>query len=140
MARMILEVTRVMLLVASIGYPTGCRSDDEPPPSLAELAARQDKRFDAIGVADGIDAVEAEELANIYRGAYINGCGAALEPTRTGDVWTAGLLLGYAGTRSDRVIRVDARTGAVWSVGGPAFSDLAAFRRGVSKHFRELWR
>jgi hypothetical protein len=129
-----LDIARFSMLAVAVST-IGCRSSQEIPPWLQRSVAALDSRFEAISAADGIDLVEAQELANIYRSEYINGCGAALEPKLSGDLWTAGMLLGYAGKKSDRIVQVNARTGGVWSAGGPSYRDLATFHRGVLDDF-----
>jgi hypothetical protein len=115
----------------------GCRSEHETPEWLQAAVAKLARRLKAIDATDGVDMKEAEEIANIYRSEYINGCGAALQPTLAGDLWTSELLLGYAGRKSNRIVRVHARTGGVWSEGGPSYRDLSSFHRGVLGDFLE---
>ena len=130
-----LVIARPFLLGAFAVSLTDCRSAEALPPWLEEPVARLDRRFTAIDATDGIGVGEAQELANLYRAEYINGCGAALEPELSDDVWTAELLLGFTVKRSDRRVQVDARTGGVWSADGPRYPDIAAFRRGLLDDF-----
>lgn len=112
----------VLLLIAL----TACRSEP-PTPAWAHL----DAELQTIRVSDGIDQQEAKRIADIYFSEYVRGRGIALTPTLRDGVWTADLLIDFAGIEAERVIQVDARTGAVWSTRGPRFADLDAFRSDV---------
>ena len=81
--------------------------------------------------ADGFDEREVRAVGQIYLAKYVTGCGATMPPKKIDGVWVAQLRVGAAGTMSADVIRIDARTGAVSSSRGPAFSSYDSFRRRI---------
>jgi hypothetical protein len=106
-----------------------------PPPWLEQMASRIREDLAVVRPSDGIDKIEATTIASHYLSEYIAGCGGVDEPTKEGDRWKFGVRTGYAGTRSDRVIAVDARTGAVWADGLRRFPDFETFRTVVVQDF-----
>ena len=84
-------------------------------------------RLAAVKVNDGINAWEAEQIAELYMLEYVSGCGAPLPPQLSDGRWNAALRLGVGGELSEIVVQIDARTGAVSSPGGPAFASFSEF-------------
>jgi hypothetical protein len=97
------------------------------PEWLVPLREQFQSELATVKANDGIDAREAARIAHLYMLEYISGCGAPTEPRLHDGSWTFPLRLGVAGQLSDRVVHVDARTGAVTSPGGPAFPSFQAF-------------
>jgi hypothetical protein len=97
------------------------------PEWLVPLRERFQSELSTVRPDDGIDAREAQQIAHLYMLEYTSGCGAPMEPRLHDGTWTFPLRLGVAGRLSDRVVRVDARTGAVASPGGLAFPSFHAF-------------
>ncbi|MDX2022641.1 MAG: hypothetical protein SF187_20565 [Deltaproteobacteria bacterium] len=81
--------------------------------------------------ADGIDAAEAERIAQAYMNEYVAGCGAPNPPVLQGKTWMFELRLGYAGQPSNKRVGVDAETGAVQGAGGPLFKTFQEFKENV---------
>jgi hypothetical protein len=106
-----------------------------PPPWLEEMAVKIRDELAVVNPSDGIDKVEAVNIASHYVSEYIIGCGGVDEPTKHGDRWKFGVRTGYAGSRSDWVIAVDSHTGAVWADGLRRFPDLATFRTVIVQDF-----
>jgi hypothetical protein len=97
------------------------------PNWLVPLRDEYRARLAALKVNDGVDASEAEQIADLYMLEYVSGCGAPMPPQLRDGTWTSPLRLGVAGQLSDRVVKIDAKTGAVYSPGGPAFGSFPAF-------------
>jgi hypothetical protein len=107
------------------------RSWEPPPEWLVSLVQETDSRLHVVDPSNGIDADEATAIAGVYMAKYIIGCGAADQAALDGNTWVVPLRVGYEGRKSDRTIQVDARTGAVWGLGGPSYRDFQSFRYGV---------
>lgn len=107
------------------------RAHDPPKEWLVDHVQQIDSELEGVDPSDGIDADEAKAIAEVFRGRYVSGCGAADEATLDGNTWTVSLRLGFVGKKSDRTIQVDARSGAVWGLGGPRYPDFRSFRYGV---------
>src|SRR3954466_14372929 len=112
-----LFVAILLLLLAA-----GCKR--APPPWLEEMAGRMRNELAEVNAKDGINKVEATNIALHYLSEYIIGCGGVDEPNKDGDRWSFRVRTGFAGNPSDRVIVVDARTGAVWADGNKRFPDF----------------
>jgi hypothetical protein len=97
------------------------------PSWLVPLRDEYRVKLEALKVDDGIDASEAQAIADLYMLEYVSGCGAPMVPQLRDGTWISRLRLGVAGKLSDRVVRVDPRTGAVSSPGGPTFATFRAF-------------
>jgi hypothetical protein len=97
------------------------------PEWLVPLRDDYRTRLAAVKIADGVDVSEAEEIARLYMVEYVSGCGAPLTPELRDGTWTSALRLGVAGELSDRVVKIDAKTGAVSSAGGPEFASFSEF-------------
>lgn len=97
------------------------------PEWLVPLRDGYRTRLAALKVNDGVDASEAEQIADLYMLEYVSGCGAPLAPQLRDGTWTSALRLGVTGKLSDRVVQIDAKTGAVSSPGGPAFASFSEF-------------
>jgi hypothetical protein len=120
---------RIALVVLAVS----CRRT--PPPWLEEMKGRMQTELDAVNPTDGIDKVEATNIASHYLSEYIAGCGGVDEPKKEGDRWSFGVRIGYAGSPSDWVIKVDSRTGAVWADGNKWFPDFPTFKTSILADF-----
>jgi len=97
------------------------------PKWLEPLRARYQDALSRVRVDDGIDSTEAQEIAGLYLGEHISGCGAPEPPSLRNGKWVVPLRIGYAGALSDKVVEIDAKTGAVSSNAGPRFSTFQKF-------------
>jgi len=84
--------------------------------------------FAAVDPSDGIDASEARAIADEYFAQEYGSCGGSSTLRRRGRTWVFSVLFGLTGEKLKETIRVDARTGGVWSAGGPRYQSLQAFR------------
>ena len=84
--------------------------------------------FAAVDPSDGIDASEARAIADEYFAQEYGSCGGAGTLRRRGRTWVFSILFGLKGEKLKETIRVDAKTGGVWSAGGPRYQSLQAFR------------
>src|SRR5882724_3506371 len=120
-----LVVTAVWLLVGA-----GChkeprhRERETPPDWLVDYIGRLDAEVRRVDPTNGVGMAEAKAIAGVYFVQNISGCGGPDDAVLHGDKWVVSLREGYAGKRSDRTIEVDAKTGGVWSVGGPRFASF----------------
>jgi hypothetical protein len=78
--------------------------------------------------SDGIDAKEAEAIARAYFEDEYGMCGGPGDVTRKKRLWVFKVFFGLGGRELKDTIKVDAKTGGVWSEGGPRYRDLEAFR------------
>src|SRR5580765_3180870 len=115
--------------VAILLFAVSCKKT--APPWREEMAGKIRAELDEVNPADGIDKVEATNIASHYLSEYIVGCGGVDEPKKNGDRWSFGVRTGYAGSPSDWIIVVNSRTGAVWADGNRRFSDFSTFRTSV---------
>jgi hypothetical protein len=106
----------------------------------APARARVEGHLAGVNANDGIDQREAESIATIYFGEYINGCGGPDTPTLSNGVWMAPVREGFAGKLNPWQIRIDAGTGAVSYANGPSFGAYQGFRLSAlwGKPFRDL--
>ncbi len=81
-----------------------------------------------IDVSDGISESEADAMAQAYFSGYLGACGGAAKATLTNGEWTIPVMFGYGGKLMEWPIRINAKTGAISQVGGPAFSSYRSFR------------
>jgi hypothetical protein len=98
---------------------------------MRPTGAEFQQRLSRIRVDDGIDSVEAKEIAQIYMREYIweyvNGCGEFEPLALRNGRWTAEFRKGVTGARSDITIQINPTTGAVASSVGPTFRTFREF-------------
>jgi len=97
------------------------------PKWLEPLRARYQDAVSHVRIDDGVDSNEAQEIAGLYLGEYISGCGAPEPPVLSDGKWTVPLRIGFTGALSDKVVEIDAKNGAVASNAGPRFSTFREF-------------
>lgn len=86
--------------------------------------------FARVQPRDGFDGAEALQIASIYFSETFGDCGGPGSPALVNGRWVAPLKVEVTGAYHGDVT-VDARTGAVSSSKGPAFSSYGSFRRKV---------
>jgi len=84
--------------------------------------------FADVDPSDGIDDREAMAIAWAYFSDYGLDCEGPDKVLRRGRTWVVSVWTGLTGEQRGDSIRVDARTGAVWSADSPRFRSFAAFR------------
>jgi hypothetical protein len=99
--------------------------------SLRASVDQLESELATVNVTDGINALEAETMANVYRREYVSGCGALDPVVQNAGTWVFPLRLGYSGERSNKRIGVDAESGQVQGAGGPFFKTFAEFKKEV---------
>jgi hypothetical protein len=101
------------------------RADDRPKDSTAP--SKPAVALVAVDPSDGIGASEARAIANEYFQQEYGDCGGTQRVRRSGRTWVFSLLFGAAGEKLKDTIKVDAKTGGVWSEGGPRYRTFKAF-------------
>jgi hypothetical protein len=100
------------------------------------IRTKRETDLQAVDPSDGIDAGEADVVAETYlyelSGSLAAGCGGLTSQRLRNRRWIWTVFVGVAGDKTaDRVV-VDARTGGVWGL-GPRFKDYGAFKRTVEQ-------
>jgi hypothetical protein len=117
-----LPITALVLLAGALWFFTVGR------PRMRRLAPLAE-----VKEGDGIDASEAERIANaFYRAAYGDLEGLATTPVMQDGYWTSTVRIGYMGKPDPEPILINPRTGAV---SGPIlgrFGTLGAFRQALA--------
>jgi hypothetical protein len=120
---------RVFAAAVILASPA-CRGDHPTGPEPKRLVRRVDRierELKTVDVSNGVDAAEAMEIASVYLGQYLSGCGGPDQAALVDQTWVVSLRIGLMGGRSDQKIEVDARTGGVRSDRGPIYRDFASF-------------
>jgi hypothetical protein len=81
-----------------------------------------------VDASDGIDVKEATAIAWAYFEDEYGMCGGPGDVTRKKRTWVFKVLFGVDGHELKETINVDAKTGGVWTPGGPRYRDFASFR------------
>lgn len=123
------------LLLLAAFLPCRRAQADSPSGQGTHLSPAHDGtplRIADVDPSNGIDAREARAIAWAYFEGEYGDCGGPDDGVLRRQTWVFKLAFGVAGETLKETIKVNARTGGVWSAGGPRYRSLEAFRKAVS--------
>jgi len=95
---------------------------------------RHTEAFGAVNVTDGVQAAEADLIADAYSRLLLgamSACSGTTTPILVGGVWKAETLFGFGGEHTGRWISVDPVSGGVTSPGERGYRSLGSLRRAI---------
>lgn len=90
----------------------------EPAPPISVTPPDLPTVYRSVSLDDGVDAAEAQRLANAYALIHLSGCGGVPEVVDAGATWTAVPHLGFD-ARPGPTIIIDKVKGVISCAGGP---------------------
>jgi len=127
MKRLISNGILASLLLADVCAEANAHEEKaaSPPTPVAETSSH----LAEVDPSNGIDSNEAVVIADAYFEQEYGNCGGLSGVKREGRTWVFGLDFGITGERIKGTIKVDAKTGGVWSTEGPRYRNFESFLR-----------